>query len=202
MGSPATGSFSLVRVLEDLPFDRKQAVLDGLRRKQITTLEEVSAQNLDAWVSFAEGMVQNYLTRPDSSLSDATVPPDTNDVLDDSSEINPAPPPLAQAEASALASSYVERLASASAAKTGLRELVANVPAQFRCALDGKLLADPVRSPQGLVFERSTLQRWLAENGKVCPRTGMPLRFEEFSRAGDIRRELVNWARETLPTHK
>ena len=46
---------------------------------------------------------------------------------------------------------------------------------ELRCAVDRKLLCDPVVSPGGVAFERSTLQRWLQKHGS-CPVTGEALR--------------------------
>merc|ERR1719215_1169630 len=43
------------------------------------------------------------------------------------------------------------------AKSTALRDVVSNAPTAFRCALDGKLLVDPVRTPSGHIVERSTL---------------------------------------------
>merc|ERR1712072_1285349 len=51
----------------------------------------------------------------------------------------------------------------------GLRELLDCVPPEFCCALDGKLLVDPIRAPSGYVFERSVLQRALLDSGGLCP---------------------------------
>eukprot|EP00435_Cladocopium_sp_Y103_P052134 s1152_g16.t1 len=49
-------------------------------------------------------------------------------------------------------------------------DLIFHAPDQFRCALDGQLMMDPVRTPQGLVFERSRLAHLAGAEGK-CPCT-------------------------------
>merc|ERR1712039_775628 len=77
----------------------------------------------------------------------------------------------------------------------GLRELVQNAPEEFRCALDRKLLCDPVVSPGGVVFERSTLVRWLQTHEPVCPIIGSPLRIEDCPRSPEIRKQVTQWAR-------
>merc|ERR1712039_259725 len=80
-------------------------------------------------------------------------------------------------------------------AAPGLRDLVQNAPAEFRCALDGKLLCDPVVSPGGVVFERSTLVRWLQKHGCQCPITGQGLTVEDCKRSPEIRMKVTAWVR-------
>lgn len=85
----------------------------------------------------------------------------------------------------------------------GLRDLVQGAPDEFRCALDRKLLCDPVASPQGVVFERAVLARWLQKHGAVCPITGQPLQLEDCTRRPDIRRSVTEWVRQQrAPKHK
>jgi len=76
----------------------------------------------------------------------------------------------------------------------GIREVVHNAPAEFRCHLDGKLLCDPVVSPSGDVFERTTLARYLQQHGR-CPVTGAPLLMEDCSRSLEIRKKVTQWVR-------
>lgn len=77
----------------------------------------------------------------------------------------------------------------------GLRDLLGGVPPELACALDGKLLMDPVRSPYGHVFERLVLERALAETGGSCPVTGQPLRLSHCQRAPELRLRAVQWIR-------
>lgn len=56
---------------------------------------------------------------------------------------------------------------------------VVDCPEEMRCAVDGKVMVNPVRSPAGLVFEQKTLKRWMDNCGSVCPITGEPLRLED-----------------------
>ena len=57
----------------------------------------------------------------------------------------------------------------------------ANCPEEFRCALDGCIMKAPTRAkPSGLVFERETIEKWLAKSGNVCPVTGEPLHKEDL----------------------
>lgn len=80
-----------------------------------------------------------------------------------------------------------------------LQQLLSAAPAEFACTLDGGLLADPVRSPYGHVFERGSLSRALAETGGSCPVTGQPLDLEQCPRAPELRQQITKWVRQRLP---
>lgn len=83
------------------------------------------------------------------------------------------------------------------AGANGLRELLQSVPPELCCALDGKPLVDPVRSPYGHAFERSALQRALAASGGLCPITGQPLALAQCPREAGLRKQVLRWVRET-----
>eukprot|EP00403_Amphidinium_massartii_P016970 CAMPEP_0178412548 /NCGR_PEP_ID=MMETSP0689_2-20121128/22071_1 /TAXON_ID=160604 /ORGANISM="Amphidinium massartii, Strain CS-259" /LENGTH=427 /DNA_ID=CAMNT_0020033797 /DNA_START=178 /DNA_END=1461 /DNA_ORIENTATION=+ len=106
---------------------------------------------------------------------------------------NAAPPPVEPAHAQGMT---VGSAAVDSTTKPGsLRDIVQHAPKEFRCALDGKLLCDPVIAPSGAVFERSTLMRWFQQRGQVCPHTGLPLRIEDCERSVEIRQRVTAWVR-------
>ncbi|KAF4700559.1 hypothetical protein FOZ63_012853, partial [Perkinsus olseni] len=54
-----------------------------------------------------------------------------------------------------------------------------NAPAELKCALDGKIMTNPVRSPYGHVFEKKTLEKWFNSCGEVCPITEKPLNIDD-----------------------
>lgn len=83
-----------------------------------------------------------------------------------------------------------------------LHELVCGAPAEFRCALDGQLMMDPVQSPYGHVFERTGLAQILCANGGLCPLTGQPLCLEQCTRVPELRRRIAKWVRSALPAEK
>lgn len=85
--------------------------------------------------------------------------------------------------------------AAAAASAAGVRDLVENAPKALRCALDGKLLCDPVVSPGGIVFERATLVRWLQTHPAQCPITGQPLQLADCQRSPELRRQVTEWVR-------
>lgn len=68
-------------------------------------------------------------------------------------------------------------------------------PEALRCAIDGKLLGEAVRSPYGHLFERATLERWIALCGSVCPVTGGVLRLEDCHEDEATAREVLDWAK-------
>ncbi|CAK0855665.1 unnamed protein product [Prorocentrum cordatum] len=73
-----------------------------------------------------------------------------------------------------------------------LRGLLGGVPAEVACALDGRLLLDPVRTPYGHVFERPVLERALAEAEGRCPLTGRPLELAQCTRAPEVRQHALH----------
>jgi len=92
-------------------------------------------------------------------------------------------------------SSSVKISAPAPPAAPSLRDLVSHAPRELRCALDGKLLCDPVRTPQGIVFERASLLRWMQLRGGVCPLSGAPLSIDDCERCAEIRRQVIDFVR-------
>eukprot|EP00931_Biecheleriopsis_adriatica_P006813 TRINITY_DN108166_c0_g1_i1.p1 TRINITY_DN108166_c0_g1~~TRINITY_DN108166_c0_g1_i1.p1 ORF type:complete len:628 (+),score=153.41 TRINITY_DN108166_c0_g1_i1:38-1885(+) len=79
---------------------------------------------------------------------------------------------------------------------TRLQELVHDAPPIFRCAHDGQLMMDPVRTPQGYVMERAGLAHALTLSGGRCPLTGEVLCLEDCPRQPELRRKITRWIRE------
>ncbi|CAK9072934.1 unnamed protein product [Durusdinium trenchii] len=77
----------------------------------------------------------------------------------------------------------------------GLAALLQNAPEEFRCALDGRLMMDPVQTPQGHVFERATLAQALYRSGNRCPSSGEALELEETWRLPELRGQILAWVR-------
>jgi len=72
---------------------------------------------------------------------------------------------------------------------------VIDAPDQFRCAIDGKVMINPLKSPYGHSFERKTLERWISSCGSVCPITGKPLRLQECETDSHLKKSIVNFLR-------
>mmetsp|Transcript_177520 Transcript_177520/g.563173 ORF Transcript_177520/g.563173 Transcript_177520/m.563173 type:complete len:101 (-) Transcript_177520:386-688(-) len=77
-----------------------------------------------------------------------------------------------------------------------LQTLVREAPANYRCALDGELMLDPVQSPHGHIFERASLVRVLGVAAGRCPLTGHALALQDCARLPGLRREVSIWVRE------
>eukprot|EP00930_Biecheleria_cincta_P055128 TRINITY_DN4148_c0_g1_i1.p1 TRINITY_DN4148_c0_g1~~TRINITY_DN4148_c0_g1_i1.p1 ORF type:complete len:784 (-),score=105.64 TRINITY_DN4148_c0_g1_i1:234-2585(-) len=68
-------------------------------------------------------------------------------------------------------------------------------PERLRCAIDGKLMTEPVRSQHGHTFERKTLERWVSCCGSVCPITSKPLRLAECEPDAALLEEIMEFQR-------
>jgi hypothetical protein len=55
-------------------------------------------------------------------------------------------------------------------------------------------MKDPVRvGSTGPVFERATIELWLATRGSVCPITGEPLSKDDLQPADDLRNRIKRY---------
>jgi len=70
---------------------------------------------------------------------------------------------------------------------------VVECPDDMRCAIDGKVAINPVRSPYGHLFEQKTLDRWMKNCGSVCPVTQQPLRLEDCQPDQETKRRIVKF---------
>eukprot|EP01038_Epipyxis_sp_PR26KG_P008862 gene8862-11955_t len=62
------------------------------------------------------------------------------------------------------------------------------IPKEFLCAINGHVMKDPVRvKSTGLVFERETIELWLATRGSICPITNTELFKQDLEAADDLR---------------
>jgi len=68
-----------------------------------------------------------------------------------------------------------------------------NVPKELTCAINGHLMKDPVRSPYGHAFERSTIELWLKMQGSVCPITQQALTAEDLVSDEDLQMRIMRW---------
>ena len=69
-------------------------------------------------------------------------------------------------------------------------------PAELLCPITLQLFEDPVRSPQGFVFERQAIVCWLNTTApsSTCPLTRLPLAKKDLKAARDIRYKVHQWA--------
>merc|ERR1711957_526901 len=74
--------------------------------------------------------------------------------------------------------------------------LLCEAPEEYRCALDGRLCQDPVRTPGGILYERASIFSWLGTgfNRRVCPVTGVPLHVNELADDTCLAECIAQWA--------
>mmetsp|Transcript_100192 Transcript_100192/g.323205 ORF Transcript_100192/g.323205 Transcript_100192/m.323205 type:complete len:742 (+) Transcript_100192:53-2278(+) len=70
---------------------------------------------------------------------------------------------------------------------------VVDCPDDMRCAIDGKVMINPVRSPYGHLFEKKTLERWAANCGSVCPVTQKPMRLEDCVPDAETKKRIIKF---------
>lgn len=70
---------------------------------------------------------------------------------------------------------------------------VVDCPDDMRCALDGKVVTAPLRSPYGHTFEKKTLEKWIMNCGSVCPITQQPLRIEDCQPDSEMKKRVVKF---------
>lgn len=68
-----------------------------------------------------------------------------------------------------------------------------DTPPQYLCCLCQLVLTDPVRSIYGHVYERSVIQRWMTEQGRICPMTGQPLAENDLEADNALKGEITQW---------
>lgn len=78
----------------------------------------------------------------------------------------------------------------------------ATAPQELRCAIDGKILGTPLRSPYGHLFEKETLENWVKMCGSMCPVTGQPLRIDDCSEDKVTAQQVLAWAKATKAEHR
>lgn len=54
-------------------------------------------------------------------------------------------------------------------------------------------MTDPVKSVYGNFFERSVIEEWLKNQGKICPLTGVPLSESDLSPQEDLKIKIRKW---------
>ena len=67
------------------------------------------------------------------------------------------------------------------------------VPEEFSCAINGHLMKEPVRTPDGIVFERATIELWLDTRGSICPITGNELTKGDLVVDANLQAEIVRF---------
>ncbi len=64
------------------------------------------------------------------------------------------------------------------------------VPKEYLCSINGHVMQDPVRSPQGYHFEKATIELWLSTRGSICPISHEPLTKDDLVDDKDLRNKI------------
>jgi hypothetical protein len=68
-----------------------------------------------------------------------------------------------------------------------------DLPKEFLCELCQRQLTDPVRSVYGNIYEKSVIEDWLKNQGKICPLTGAPLSESDLTPQDDLKIKIRKW---------
>jgi hypothetical protein len=68
-----------------------------------------------------------------------------------------------------------------------------DTPKNFLCSINGHVMQQPVRSPHGHTFESSTIERWIGQQGSICPHTGKHLQLVDLQPDQDLRADISRW---------
>ena len=78
------------------------------------------------------------------------------------------------------------------------------VPKEYLCAINGHVMQDPVRSPQGYHFEKATIELWLSTRGSICPISHEPLTKDDLTYDKELRNKIkrfhIQQVTASLPT--
>lgn len=63
----------------------------------------------------------------------------------------------------------------------------------FYCPITGDVMVDPVETPSGQIFERTAIEKWLAEGNKLCPLTKNPLKKSHLRSNKTLCQSIEEW---------
>lgn len=69
----------------------------------------------------------------------------------------------------------------------------ARFPLDFACPITKKMMSDPVRTPDGVHFERQAIVQWLEMGHGVCPVTDFPLFAESLRSSPALKVKIQHW---------
>eukprot|EP00756_Hemistasia_phaeocysticola_P048050 Hpha_TRINITY_DN22493_c0_g1::TRINITY_DN22493_c0_g1_i1::g.94999::m.94999 len=115
--------------------------------------------------------------------------------LDAGSPSKQPPPPetLAHATFSPLRSNHIPSIGEQTTHLWGQGGADSSVPEEFRCALNGHLLKQPMRTPKGVVYEKLTIETWLKQTGSRDPLSGEPLTLDQLQPDEELTNRIVDW---------
>ncbi|XP_075108019.1 U-box domain-containing protein 44 [Nicotiana tabacum] len=63
----------------------------------------------------------------------------------------------------------------------------------FYCPITGDVMEDPVETSSGQIFERTAIEKWLADGNKLCPLTKNPLKRSDLRSNKTLRQSIEEW---------
>ncbi|KAM7467663.1 hypothetical protein LguiB_015225 [Lonicera macranthoides] len=63
----------------------------------------------------------------------------------------------------------------------------------FYCPITGDVMEDPVETSTGHTFERSAINKWLADGNNLCPLTMTPLKISAMRSNNTLRQSIEEW---------
>lgn len=63
----------------------------------------------------------------------------------------------------------------------------------FYCPITGDVMEDPVETSSGQIFERTAIEKWLAEGNKLCPLTKNHLKKSDLRSNKTLRQSIEEW---------
>jgi hypothetical protein len=68
-----------------------------------------------------------------------------------------------------------------------------DIPKEFLCELCQRQLTDPVKSVYGNIYEKSVIEEWFKNQGKICPLTGAPLSEADLVPQEELKMKIRKW---------
>ena len=73
-------------------------------------------------------------------------------------------------------------------------------PANFLCPITQEVMTHPVCTEDGQTFEKSSIEKWLADGNRKSPTTGQTLRDTKLTTNYALRNSIEEWTKAELQT--
>ena len=69
----------------------------------------------------------------------------------------------------------------------------ADCPPSFLCSMNKHIMKNPVKTPEGLYYERDTIMLWLEKYGNTCPINKTPLQSTQLVADKELQMKITEW---------
>jgi hypothetical protein len=66
-------------------------------------------------------------------------------------------------------------------------------PPSFLCSMNKHIMKNPVKTPEGLYYERDTIMLWLEKYGNTCPINKTPLQSTQLVADKELQMKITEW---------